>query len=197
MKDGDIFNIKPLKGELAMSKRIVVINGSPRKNGNTELLIDAFIQGAESSGNHVTKFNVGRMKITGCTDCKYCFTHLGECAIKDKMQEIYQALYSADMLVLASPVYWHGMTGQIKSVIDRMNVGTAKPMPITAAALLSVYGDTDTEAVEPTISHYKAITKYMGWKDLGIVTQSEVMEKGDIKGLSSLAAARDLGKSIQ
>lgn len=50
-----------------MSKRIVVINGSPRKNGNTELLIDAFILGAESSGNNVTKFNVGRMKITGCT----------------------------------------------------------------------------------------------------------------------------------
>ena len=109
------------------------------------------------------------------------------------MQDIYKALYDADMLVLASPVYWHGMTGQLKSVIDRMNVGTAKPMPITDAALLVVYGDTDTEAVEATISHYKAITKYMGWRDCGIITQSEVMEKGDISGLSSLSAAKDLG----
>lgn len=180
-----------------MSKKIVLLNGSPRKNGNTEILADAFIQGAEASGNIVTKFNVGRMKVTGCTDCKYCFTHLGECAKKDDMQEIYKALYDADLLVLASPVYWHGMTAQLKSVIDRMNVGTAKPMPITDAALLAVYGDTDTEAVEATISHYKAIITYMGWRDCGIVTQSEVMEKGDISGLSSLAEAKDLGNSIQ
>jgi multimeric flavodoxin WrbA len=113
------------------------------------------------------------------------------------MQEIYHALYNADMLVLASPVYWHGMTAQLKSMIDRMNVSSSKAMPITEAALLVVYGDTDTAAVEPTISHYKAIAKYMGWKDRGIVSQSEVMEKGDIKGHSSLVAARNLGNSIQ
>ncbi|MDR7812422.1 hypothetical protein [Lacrimispora sp.] len=60
-----------------------------------------------------------------------------------------------------------------------------------------IYGDTDTAAVDPTISHYKAITKYMGWQDRGIVSQSEVMKRGEIKGHLSLAAARNLGKSIQ
>lgn len=180
-----------------MSKNIVVINGSPRKNGNTELLVDAFIEGAIGSGNIVTKFNVGRMKISGCTDCKYCVSHLGECVHKDDMQEIYPALYNADMLVLASPIYWHGMTSQIKSMIDRMNVGSSKSMPITDTALLVVYGDTDTAAVEPTISHYEAISKYMGWKDRGIVSQSEVMNKGDIKGQLSLVVAQELGYSIR
>ncbi|EXG86779.1 NADPH-dependent FMN reductase [Clostridium sp. ASBs410] len=180
-----------------MSKKIVVFNGSPRKNGNTELLVDSFIEGANDSGNIVTKFNVGRMKINGCSDCKYCFSHVGECVQKDEMQEIYHALYNADMLVLASPVYWHGMTAQLKSTLDRMYVSSLKAMPITDAALLVVYGDTDTAAVDPTISHYKAITKYMGWQDRGIVSQSEVMKRGEIKGHSSLAAARNLGKSIQ
>lgn len=160
-----------------MAKRIVLFQASPRKNGNTERLANAFIEGAKESGNTVTKFDVGRMKISGCSDCKYCFSHLGECARKDDMNEIYDALYKADMVVFASPVYWHGMTAQLKAAIDRMNVGTAKPMPIKSAALLVVYGDTDTEAVEPTISHYKAITKYMGWKDSGIITQSNVMDK--------------------
>lgn len=180
-----------------MSKNIVVINGSPRKNGNTELLVDAFIEGAIGSGNIVTKFNVGRMKISGCTDCKYCVSHLGECVHKDDMQVIYTALYNADMLVLASPIYWHGMTSQIKSMIDRMNVSSSKSMPITDTALLVAYGDTDTAAVEPTISHYEAIAKYMGWKDRGVVSQCEVMNKGDIKGHSSLVVAQELGYSIQ
>ncbi len=180
-----------------MPKKIVVVNGSPRKNGNTETLVDAFIEGAKGSGNIVTKFNVGRMKINGCTDCQYCFSHLGKCIQKDDMQEIYSALYSADMLVLASPVYWHGMTAQLKSMLDRMYVSGSKPMPITDAALLVVYGDTDTAAVDPTIIHYKAIIKYMGWKDRGIVTQSGVMKKEEIKGHSSLVEARNLGNSIQ
>jgi multimeric flavodoxin WrbA len=185
------------KEKLRMPKNIVIINGSPRKDGNTEILVDAFIEGAESSGNIVTKFNVGRMKINGCMDCKYCFTHLGECVQKDDMRELYSALYHTDMLVLASPVYWHGMTAQLKSALDRMYVSTAKAMPITDAALIAVYGDTDTAAVEPIISHYNATIKYMGWKDRGIVTQSGVMKKGEIKGKSSLVEARNLGKSIQ
>ncbi|MFV3010836.1 hypothetical protein ACLD43_02395 [Clostridium botulinum] len=78
-----------------------------------------------------------------------------------------------------------------------MYVSTAKAMPITDAALIAVYGDTDTAAVEPTISHYNATIKYMGWKDRGIVTQSGVVKKGEIKGKPSLVEARNLGKSIK
>ncbi|WAJ25298.1 flavodoxin family protein [Lacrimispora xylanolytica] len=180
-----------------MAKRIVLLNGSPRKNGNTELLANAFIKGAKDSGNTVTSFHVGRMKISGCMDCKYCHSHPGECVQKDDMQEIYNALYRADILVFASPVYWFGMTAHIKSAIDRMYAASYKEMPITSTALLAVYEDTNTDTIKPTISQYKAMIQYLGWKDCGIITQSEVLNKGDIEGKQSLTDAENLGKSIQ
>lgn len=182
---------------MEMSKNIVIVNGSPRKNGNTEILVDAFIEGAKESGNAIIKFNVGAMKINGCTDCQYCFSHPGECVQKDGMTEIYSALYNADMLVLASPVYCFGMSAQLKTMLDRMYVAASKAFPITTSALLVTYGDTDTTVVEPTVSHYKAIIKYIGWEDRGIITQPGVLNKGDIKGHLSLAKARELGSSVQ
>lgn len=185
------------KESMEMSKNIVIVNGSPRKNGNTEILVDAFIEGAKESGNAVTKFNVGSMKINGCTDCQYCFSHSGECVQKDDMNEIYSALYNADMLVLASPLYWFGMSSQLKAMLDRMYVAATKALPITSSALLVTYGDTDTTVVEPIISHYKTIINYMGWEDRGIITQPGVTNKGDIKGHLSIAKARELGSSIQ
>lgn len=139
-----------------MSKKIVVISGSPRVDGNSEMLADAFIEGARQIGNSVTVFSAGRMNIRGCLDCKYCFTHDGECIQKDDMQDIYPALRQADILVLASPVYWCGLTSQIKSVIDRMFAGCRKPFPITSVALLAVYGSSDANVVWPDGSPFQS-----------------------------------------
>ncbi|HHW48704.1 MAG TPA: flavodoxin family protein [Clostridiaceae bacterium] len=179
-----------------MFKNIVVVNGSPRKGGNTEALADAFVEGAKEAGHTVVKFNVARMKINGCLDCKHCFTHRGECAQKDEMQEIYKELYKADMLVLASPIYWWGFSAQLKAVIDRMFVNESKPLPIKSSALLLVCADTDATTVEPVISQYKKIISYTGWKDVGIIAQKGVSDKGDITGCQSLIDARELGRSI-
>lgn len=122
-----------------MSKNVVVVTGSPRANGNSEILADAFIEGARQGGNSVTLFHAGRMNIKGCLDCKYCFSHDGECIQIDDMQSIYPSLRKADILAFASPVYWYGLSSQIKAVIDRMFAGCVKPYPITAIALLITY----------------------------------------------------------
>jgi len=180
-----------------MPQNIVVVTGSPRANGNSEMLADAFIEGAKESGNTVTKFNAGRMNIQGCLDCKFCFAHDGECFRKDDMQIIDKALHKADMLVLASPVYWYGLTSQIKAMIDRMFASSVKPYPLTSMALLLVYGDTDNKVAAPAIAHFEAISFYMGWENKGIVTQAGVKSPGEIKRKKSLAEARELGKSIQ
>lgn len=179
-----------------MSKRIIVVTGSPRTFGNTEMLADAFIEGAKANGNSVTKFNVGHMNISGCNDCQYCYSHNGECSLKDDMQDIYAVMHNADMLVFASPVYWFGFTSQIKAMIDRMYAGVGKPFPITSSALLLTYSDTDTSVIEPVILHYKAIAGYLGWEIKGIVSQDGVSSKQEINGMKSLIDARDLGKSI-
>ena len=100
-----------------MAKNIVVITGSPRKNGNTEILADAFIKGAKSSGNTVAKINSGNLKINGCTDCKYCFTHDGICVQRDGMDEVYPLLRKADMIVFASPVYSMALRHKLKLLL--------------------------------------------------------------------------------
>lgn len=179
-----------------MSKNIVIITGSPRSGGNTDLLAEAFIEGAKENGNLVTRFDAGRMTIKPCQDCQYCFSHEGECCQKDEMQEIYKALYKADMLVLASPVYWFGLSAQIKTAIDRFYVHVTKAFPIKETALLLVYADTDTTVEAPSVANYKAIIDYLGWKDRGVITQSGVEAKGDIKTADALQRAYGLGKQI-
>lgn len=179
-----------------MSKKIVVVTGSPRAGGNSDILADAFIDGASKSGNTVSVFHAGRMNIHGCIDCKYCFSHDGDCIQKDDMQDVYPALREADVLVLAGPVYWYGMTSQMKAMIDRMFAGCRKPFPFKSIAMLLVSGDTDAGAAAPAIEHFNAISHYMKWENLGIVLQKGVHEPGEISGKTSLSEASELGKSI-
>ena len=103
--------------------KIVVLNGSPRKGGNTEIMTQAFTKGAEKKGHEVVNLPVGTMKIRGCMACEYCFSHNGECAQKDDMTQVYEKLKDADMVVFASPIYWFDITAQLKAVIDRLYVG--------------------------------------------------------------------------
>lgn len=99
---------------------ILVLNGSPRPNGNTAKMVSAFREGAESIGNDVTVIEVCKKQIHGCIACEYCHTKGGgKCIQKDDMGEVSDALKNTDMLVLASPIYYHGVSGQLKCVIDR------------------------------------------------------------------------------
>ena len=179
-----------------MAKNITLITGSPRVGGNTDLLADAFVRGAISSGNTVTVFHAARSRIEGCTDCKYCFGHGGECRIQDDMQDIYTSLRKPGLIILASPVYWYGLTGQIKTAIDRMFAGARKPFPITGIGLLLAAGSTDPEVTAPSVAHFEAISRYMGWESIGLVTAYGVHAPGDIVGRPSLDAAYEFGKSI-
>ena len=101
--------------------RILVLNGSPRPKGNTRQMTDAFRSGAESAGHRVDVIDVCRKKIAGCLACEYCHTKgNGACVQKDDMQEVYSLLWEADMLVIASPIYYHGISGQLKCTLDRL-----------------------------------------------------------------------------
>lgn len=100
-------------------KNVLILSGSPRKGGNSDLLCDEFMRGAKESGNNVTKINVASKKIAPCHACYFCGEHGGECVYKDDMAEILQAMIDADVLVLASPVYFYSIDAQLKAVIDR------------------------------------------------------------------------------
>ena len=140
-----------------MSRSIVVLSGSPRKDGNTVRLTEAFIDGAQATGKEIALFSVAGLRIGGCRGCGHCFKHQGVCIQTDDMPPILDALRKADVLVLASPVYFFSVTAQIKLAIDRffalLEVGT----PVKRAALLMTCGDAKKAAAEPAVSMFRQI----------------------------------------
>ncbi len=179
-----------------MPKNILVLVGSPKQNGNTEILADAFIKGATKNGNNVKKLRVGKMKISGCIDCKYCFTHDDTCSQRDDMDKIYPLVDDADMIVLATPIYFFSMNAQLKAVVDRLNAGYKSGYKISKSALLAVASGGDS-MFEPLIKMYELICKYLKWESVGIITVGKVENKGDIEGRNELLLAEQLGESIK
>lgn len=98
--------------------RIVVFNGSPRVNGNTELLLNEVMKGAKELGGEITRFDLNRMKIKGCQECGYC-EEKGLCKIKDDMQKIYPSFTEGERFIVASPIYFMNVSAQLKLMIDR------------------------------------------------------------------------------
>lgn len=95
-------------------KKVLILSGSPRKGGNSDLLCDEFMRGAEESGNVVEKIWIPSKKIGYCRACYYCKNHGGECCVKDDMSEVLQKMLDAEVLVLSSPVYFYSVNAQMK-----------------------------------------------------------------------------------
>ena len=125
---------------------ILILNGSPRPKGSTRQMIDAFREGAVSAGHTVKIADVCKKKIGGCLACEYCHTKgKGECVQKDDMQQIYTLLGDAQMLVIASPIYYHGISGQLKCAIDRFYSAAypVGPSNLKKVAMILSSGDPD------------------------------------------------------
>lgn len=183
-----------------MGKKIVILNGSPRKNGNTSALVRAFTQGAERVGHEVTEFFLDEMDIHGC---KGCFGgHSGRacpCVQHDDMDKIYPAVRACEVMVLATPLYYWNMSGQIRTAIDRLFAleerdGNQLRGHERACALLMSAEGQDFEDVTGYFDH---LAGHLRWKNLGHVLSSGNGDVGDIQGKPELQQAYDLGKSIQ
>ena len=125
---------------------ILILNGSPRRNGNTAQMIKAFCEGAAGAGHSVTVDEVARMNIHGCLACEYCHGKGGgSCVQKDDMTTVYEHLREAEMLVIASPIYYHGLSGQLKCCIDRFYAAAypEKPEKLKKVAMFLSSGDPD------------------------------------------------------
>jgi putative NADPH-quinone reductase len=183
-------------GDDDMGKNIVILSGSPRKGGNTDMLVDAFIKGAESAAKTVTLFRVAKMKIGGCLDCGYCTAHKNECSQKDDMPQILAALQSADTVVFASPIYYAGVTAQLKAVIDRFfPFHKGGHTPWTKSALLLTCGNPNPDMANPTIAMFEAF-RGVGVEDGGVVIASGIVERGGVAGSAVLGEAEKLGREI-
>ena len=181
-----------------MSKNIVVLTGSPRKKSSSARLAAAFTDGAKAGGHSVTMFRVAGMKIGGCLGCDHCIEEKekGVCVQKDDMQQISEALASADILVLASPVYFWGVTSQLKQVIDRMYALLQRSTKIKQAALLMSCGDDSDSVAHPSIAMFREICSYLKWKEAGIIVAPGLNTADEIEGRPELEQAKKLGREI-
>jgi len=179
-----------------MSKNIVVLSGSPRKDGNTDKLTAAFIDGAESSGKKVTLFRVADMKINGCFGCEHCCEEKGVCVQKDDMVSILDALQNADTLVLASPVYYFTITAQLKLALDRTFALNGVRPSVKRTALLMTSGDDDVKVADGAVVMYRNICAFCIWEDAGVIIAGGLHGKDDIVGRNELDKARSLGREI-
>ena len=154
-----------------MQMKILILNGSPRLNGNTMHMVNAFKQGAEEGGHSVQIENVSHMNIRGCMACEYCHTkEKGVCVQKDDMQKLYQEILSADMLVFASPIYYFTLSAQLQSAIHR-TYAIDIPKNIKKTALIMSSGSAYVYG--PAIAqYYQAIVEYWKVENAGIFTSN-------------------------
>ena len=183
-----------------MSRKIVILNGSPRKKGNTSRLTASFAEGAESSGNEVTEFFLQEMEIHGCRGCfgghssRDC-----PCVQKDGMAAIYPKVKEADVIVLASPLYYWTISGQLKSAMDRLfalEEGDGQKLRGNGKAgvlLMAAEGN----GFEDSLNYFNHLMEHLQWKNLGAVLAGGNAAAGDIAGKPELQKAYDLGASIR
>jgi len=177
--------------------KIIVLVGSVRKAGNTELLANSFANGAREN-NVVEIISVADYKTNPCIGCNSCFTRKdNRCFQKDDMDYIYDRLLETDMLVLASPVYFYGISAQLKAIIDRIHTPMRNRFEIKKLALLLVGAASLPELFEPIKMQYQLVLNYFGLENAGMILVRDVKEKGDIIGNPALDEAYRLGKSIE
>lgn len=170
---------------------IIVLNGSPKPNGNTAAMVAAFVQGIRSGGHQIDVVNVCTLKIAGCLACEYCHTKgEGKCIQNDDMQEVYPLLQEAEMIVLASPVYYHSFTGQLQCAINRI-YAMDKPKRLKKAALI-LSSDSDFVYDGAIFKYQKSFLEYLELDDMGIYTAFDQQNKSE----ETLARLTEFGKSL-
>ena len=148
---------------------ILVLNGSPRKEGNTAAMVEAFAAGAREAGHQVDIVPVCQKKIAGCLACEYCHTKgNGKRVQQDDMQQVYPLLEQAQMIVLASPVYYHSFTGQLQCAINRI-YALDKPKNLKKAALILSSG-SDNVYGGAIYEYQNSFLDYLKLEDMGIFT---------------------------
>lgn len=177
--------------------KIVMLTGSPNKNGTSACLAEQFSTGATSKGHTIVRFDAGSEKISPCIACFHCVSHNGECVHDDAMASILPEIVSADMVVLVTPIYYYGMTAQLKAVLDRC---FAQRVAVEGhpkkAALLATCGGSAPWSMDGLVAHYQCLCRYLSWEDKGMVLAKGVMVRKDIEGTPYPTEAVQLGKSV-
>lgn len=179
-----------------MNKKVLILSGSPRKGGNSDVLCDEFMKGVIDGGNFAEKIRIAEKKVSPCSGCYFCKDNGGKCVHKDDMAEILQKIIDSDVLVLASPVYFYSIDAQLKAVIDRtvarwLEVKNKEFYYIMTAA------DSEVSSMDTTLACFRGYADCVeGAKEMGVIYGTGVYEKGKINGTEYMAEAYNTGKNV-
>lgn len=149
--------------------KIIVLEGSPNKKGSTHLLADCFCQGAKEAGHTVELIDVAHAHIHPCTGCIHC-GYEGPCVQQDDVESIRRKILDADMMVFATPLYYYGMSAQLKILIDRFcAINSSITRKHMKSALLSAAWNADGWTFDALEAHYKTLVRYLDLDDQGMI----------------------------
>ena len=179
-----------------MSKKVLILSGSPRMGGNSDILCDEFMRGALESGNEVEKIRVASKKIAPCSGCYYCRDHGGECARRDDMAEVLQKMIDADVLVLSSPVYFYSIDAQLKAVIDR-TVARWLEVKNKEFYYIVTMADEACQSADTTLACFRGYADCVeGAVEKGVIIGSGIYEHGTVKDTPFMKQAYEMGRGV-
>ncbi|NTU59025.1 MAG: flavodoxin family protein [Chlorobiaceae bacterium] len=176
-------------------KSLLVISSSPRKGGNSDLLCDQFVSGAKEAGHQVEKIFLKNKQINYCTGCGSCFNGSKSCPQKDDMAEILEKMIAAEVIVMATPVYFYTMCGQMKTFIDRTCARYTEISDKEFYFIVTAAVDS-TPAMQRTIEEFRGFTSCLeNPREKGIIYGTGAWNIGDIRKSKAMTIAYEMGKS--
>lgn len=177
-------------------KNILILSSSPRRGGNSDILCDEFLRGAREAGHTVEKIFLRDKTINYCTGCSTCSLHGKPCPQKDDMPEILDKMIAADIIVMATPVYFYTMSAQMKTLIDRCcglyTQITGKEFYFIVAA-----AENEQQKMERTIDTFQGFLDCLEDATImGVVYGLGAWQVGEIKGNRAFTEAYVMGKEI-
>lgn len=186
--------------------RVIAINGSPRKSGNTATMLKEVLAGAADAGAETRFIHLNDLDMKGCQGCLYCREHLGECARKDDFQDVLEEMKKADAVALGTPIYVFSVTGQFKCFLDRCFCFTEHTEEETyrsvlpagkKIALVTSQGNDDAEAYRHIIDYLQLLFSFLSSSSVELITQTGTEDKDDArKDASLLERARAVGRDL-
>ncbi len=177
-------------------KNVLIISASPRKNGNSDILCDRFAQGAQERGHRTEKVFLASMNIGYCRGCGVC-NGTSRCVQKDDMAEILDKMVNADVIVLATPVYFYSMDGQMKTFIDR-TVPRYTEIRNKDFYFIMTAADTEKSNLRRTMEAFRGFTAdcLNGAREAGIVYGTGAWQAGEIRSTEAYDEAYEMGRNV-
>lgn len=174
---------------------ILVLSASPHKHGVSSTLVDSFIKACNDNNHNVKRFDLSFMKLHPCMACDKC-KDTKKCIYNDDEALIMDEIGKCDLLVLATPIYYYGMSSQLKMVIDRFYIDEDIIRKNQKVCFITAMADDIRESIIPTNESYLAICNWLKWENVGIFNAFECLDVNDLNKTNYVCEIYDFASSI-